>query len=246
MKMMKRENSTSSTSSSSSGAARGLEARYKGVRKRKWGKYVSEIRLPNSRERIWLGSYESAEKAAKAFDAAMYCLRGRKAATRLNFPLQIPDIPLPRPGVDPPLSHSEIQLAAAKFAHASSHGQNTSEAAAAPPTTTPPAARAQGSKAAAAEEMLMMPSSPAPTGSEGSSYDEGSTTLTADMHLDDELATLDWSFLDLPPPPEDLLGGFTEVNHDFRGFDLLFPPPPPPAPAADDGEYLQPSFLWDF
>jgi hypothetical protein len=57
---------------------------YKGVRLRKWGKWVSEIRLPNSRERIWLGSYDSAEKAARAFDAALFCLRGPNAT--FNFP----------------------------------------------------------------------------------------------------------------------------------------------------------------
>ncbi|CAI8599509.1 unnamed protein product [Vicia faba] len=57
---------------------------YRGVRKRKWGKWVSEIRLPNSRERIWLGSYDSPQKAARAFDAALYCLRGRHAT--FNFP----------------------------------------------------------------------------------------------------------------------------------------------------------------
>ncbi|CAL0319108.1 unnamed protein product [Lupinus luteus] len=57
---------------------------YKGVRLRKWGKWVSEVRLPNSRERIWLGSYDSPVKAARAFDAALYCLRGRNA--NFNFP----------------------------------------------------------------------------------------------------------------------------------------------------------------
>ncbi|KAG6433221.1 hypothetical protein SASPL_104829 [Salvia splendens] len=66
------------------------EAKYRGVRKRKWGKYVSEIRLPNSRERIWLGSYETAEKAARAFDAALFCLRGRTA--NFNFPDDPPAI----------------------------------------------------------------------------------------------------------------------------------------------------------
>ncbi|CAL5037326.1 unnamed protein product [Urochloa decumbens] len=63
------------------------ERKYKGVRWRKWGKWVSEIRLPNSRERIWLGSYDTAEKAARAFDAAYLCLRGPGGgADGLNFP----------------------------------------------------------------------------------------------------------------------------------------------------------------
>ncbi|XP_062227532.1 ethylene-responsive transcription factor ERF018-like [Phragmites australis] len=62
------------------------QRRYKGVRRRKWGRWVSEIRLPNSRERIWLGSYDTPEKAARAFDAAFVCLRGPGAADGLNFP----------------------------------------------------------------------------------------------------------------------------------------------------------------
>ncbi|KAI4344637.1 hypothetical protein L6164_011840 [Bauhinia variegata] len=84
--------------------------KYKGVRKRNWGKWVSEIRLPNSRERIWLGSYDSAEKAARAFDAAMFCLRGRSA--KFNFPDNPPDIAGGRS-----LTPSQIQAAAAQFAN---------------------------------------------------------------------------------------------------------------------------------
>ncbi|KAI5320039.1 PREDICTED: ethylene-responsive mRNAion [Prunus dulcis] len=84
--------------------------KYKGVRKRKWGKWVSEIRLPNSRERIWLGSYDSAEKAARAFDAALFCLRGRTA--KFNFPDNPPDISGGRT-----LSPAEIQAEAARFAN---------------------------------------------------------------------------------------------------------------------------------
>ncbi|KAE8658025.1 ERF017 protein [Hibiscus syriacus] len=82
---------------------------YKGVRKRKWGRWVSEIRLPNSRERIWLGSYDSPEKAARAFDAALYCLRGRDA--KFNFPENPPDI-----AGGQLLSPPEIQVVAARFA----------------------------------------------------------------------------------------------------------------------------------
>ncbi|KAL5728536.1 hypothetical protein ACHQM5_001609 [Ranunculus cassubicifolius] len=84
--------------------------RFKGVRKRKWGKYVSEIRLPNSRERIWLGSYDTAEKAARAFDAALYCLRGKQA--KFNFPMNPPDI-----AGGTSLKPQEIQAVAAKFAN---------------------------------------------------------------------------------------------------------------------------------
>ncbi|GLJ10372.1 hypothetical protein SUGI_0127030 [Cryptomeria japonica] len=81
----------------------------RGIRMRKWGKWVSEMRIPKSRTKIWLGTYENEEQAARAYDFALYCLKGPNATFNfIKSPFEISPVSS--------LSQQEIQAAAANFA----------------------------------------------------------------------------------------------------------------------------------
>ncbi|WVZ82014.1 hypothetical protein U9M48_029331 [Paspalum notatum var. saurae] len=114
------------TAGSNGGAAAGAkhggggsrqQRAYKGVRMRSWGSWVSEVRAPGQKTRIWLGSHSTAEAAARAYDAALLCLKGSAAAADLNFPLRIPFDLAPAA-----MSPKAIQRVAAAAAAASASG----------------------------------------------------------------------------------------------------------------------------